>query len=366
MKFLKRYRKLHLWLLTDLVLLALFFLLRGCRPVMNAFSRYCTQPLKETLGAVCSLTTVSIANVIYVGAAGLAVLLLCAGARKLAESRCRRRTLYRMTAGTLAVILTIYTALCLLWGVNYQIDSFQDVSGIHARPASVEELETLTAAFAEELRDCAGEVPRDKNGAFAVPRSEIFAAAPSIYEGSYEEFPFLRHHDRMPKAFPHSRELSAMGFTGFYFPFTGETNLNIDCPAAFLPATIVHELGHQRGIASEQECNFLSVVVALQSGDPVYRYSGALTGYLHLGNALYRADPDRWQTVRELLPETVICDLVDNNRYWAQFESPAQDAAQNAYDSFLKNYGDADGVQSYGMVVDLLIAYYLGPAPANQ
>lgn len=81
-----------------------------------------------------------------------------------------------------------------------------------------------------------------------------------------------------------------MDFTGFYFPFTGEANLNVDCPASFLPSTIVHEMAHQRGIASEQECNFIAIAVSLASGDPVYRYSGLLMGYVHLGNALYRAD----------------------------------------------------------------------------
>ena len=79
--------------------------------------------------------------------------------------------------------------------------------------------------------------------------------------------------DHTPKAISCSTVLSAMDFTGFYFPFTGEANLNVDCPASFLPSTIVHEMAHQRGIASEQECNFIAIAVSLASGDPVYRYS---------------------------------------------------------------------------------------------
>ena len=43
----------------------------------------------------------------------------------------------------------------------------------------------------------------------------------------------------------------------------------MDCPASFLPSTIVHEMAHQRGIASEQECNFIAIAVSLASGDPV-------------------------------------------------------------------------------------------------
>ena len=363
MNFLKRYWKLHLWLFCDLVVLGFFYLFRGNRAVMNALSRFVTQPLKETLGFLCSFTTISMAEVMYVTLAGLIVLLLGVGARKLWESHEKRRTLYRMISGTVAVALTIYTALCLLWGVNYRIDSFQDKSGIHARPASAEELGDLTAYFARELNALADQVPRDENGSFAATQEEILAASTSIYEASYEEFPFLRHTDRTPKAFVHSRLLSIMGFAGSYFPFTGETYLNVDCPLVNLPSTIVHELGHQRGFASEQECNFLAVVVAMKSDDPVYRYSGALRGYTHLGNALFRADPERWLAIVKTLPKETILDIVEDNRYWEELQTPTReairDASHSTYDSFLKNYGVEEGMKSYGMVVDLLIAYYL-------
>ena len=77
-----------------------------------------------------------------------------------------------------------------------------------------------------------------------------------------------------------SRVMSAMGFTGFYFPFTGECNVNVDFPAATLPTTVAHELSHRRGIASEQECNFLAVLACLRCGDAAYRYAGALSGYI--------------------------------------------------------------------------------------
>ena len=169
----------------------------------------------------------------------------------------------------------------------------------------------------------------------------------------------LRAGERRPKAFRCSDALSAIGFTGFFFPFTGEANLNVDSPAAWLPSTICHELAHLRGVASEQECNFIAILAATRSDDPAYRYSGWLLGYIYLANALYRYAPDRWQAIRETLPESVVADIRANNAYWAQFEGPVSTAWDRVYDSFLKGYGDADGVQSYGTVVDLLLAYYL-------
>ena len=53
-------------------------------------------------------------------------------------------------------------------------------------------------------------------------------------------------------------------------------------------------------------------------------------------------------------------DLADNNAYWDQFEDKATATiTQGVYDGFLKSYGDTDGVQSYGTVVDLLVTWYL-------
>ena len=54
--------------------------------------------------------------------------------------------------------------------------------------------------------------------------------------------------------------MSAMGFTGVYFPFTGETNINIDAPQVFMPCTVAHEIAHQMGITSESECNFIGIL----------------------------------------------------------------------------------------------------------
>ena len=56
--------------------------------------------------------------------------------------------------------------------------------------------------------------------------------------------------------------------------------------------------------------------------------------------------------------DPVVADLRDNSAYWAAFEGPVNDAAQKVYDSFLKSSGDPRGTQSYGTVVDMLMAYY--------
>ncbi len=155
-----------------------------------------------------------------------------------------------------------------------------------------------------------------------------------------------------------SRLQSVLGFTGVYFPFTGEANVNVDAPACLLPATIGHEMAHQRMVASELEANFVGIAACTSCGNTTYRYSGYLMGLIQLCNALYSADPDAWYAISEkYFTPQLAQDWIDNNEYWAALASPAEDAAEDAYDAFLKSNGQELGIPSYGACVDLLVNY---------
>ena len=198
----------------------------------------------------------------------------------------------------------------------------------------------------------------DEDGLFAAGREDILDYADTVYDCLYDEFPFLDLPDQQPKGIAFSKVMSAMNFTGFYFPFTGESNVNMDSPAMLLASTCAHELAHQRGIASEQQCNFLAVLACTRCDDANYNYSGWLLGYIHLSNALYRADREAWQEVRDSLPAEVLADLRSNSAYWSHYRGLTARFTQSLNDKMIKTYGDSLGTQSYGAVVDLLVAYY--------
>ena len=326
---------------------------------MNWVSRQVVMPLERAAASVCYRASFSVAELLYAIAAGVILLWMGATVRRLLTEKGRRgRIVYRFVLTAVCTVLTVYAGFSLLWGVNYYAESFQEQSGVYARESTPEELARVTEYFARQLAGCADQVQRDENGLFAESRDDIFADSMRVFDGVYDAFPCLRMEDHVPKGVRFSTALSAMDFTGFYFPFTGEANLNIDSPACYLPSTIAHEMAHQRGIASEQECNFIAIAASTTAQSPAYRYSGWLMGFTYLSNALYRADQEAWKQVRVLLPDTVVADLRDNSAYWAEFEGPVNDAAQKVYDSFLKSSGESRGTQSYGTVVDMLMAYY--------
>lgn len=356
--FFKRHLGVHIWLAGVLSLFGIYWYGRSSPAAANAVSAV-TQHVKDGYARLWYLFPFSVVEWFYAAFILAAPIWIAVLIRRLRRQKQDRiHTLYGGLLGLVCLYLTAGGLYCALWGVNYYADGFQAKSGIRAQPVAVEELERVTALFVRGLEETADQVARDEKGVFAVDREEIFAASPGIYENISREFPFLARRDRIPKKMFFSRLFSAMNFTGFYSPYTGESSLNVDSPACLLPANIAHELAHQRGIASEQECNFLAIAAATSSDSPVYRYSGYLMGYIHLSNALYRADRDRWAAVYAGLPETVLADLRYHSAYWEQFEGLTASVSQAVYDSSLKSYGQSDGIQSYGTVVDLLTAYY--------
>lgn len=71
--FFLKHKKLHIWLLADLCLLAAFFLTRGNRAWMNALAGHVTGPLKRAVGRLCYLTDASVMEMLYVLAALLGI-----------------------------------------------------------------------------------------------------------------------------------------------------------------------------------------------------------------------------------------------------------------------------------------------------
>lgn len=350
-------KKRYIYLILMLVLIGVFHALAGVRPAMNAVADS-TLVLRQALGKAAAVFPFSLAEALCC----LGILVLIAWLVWTVVSVCRSRSgkpacLWRRVSLLLAVLLTLYLLLCLFLGASYRAEGFREKSGLWGRPTDIDTLYDTTARFAEGLRETADLVPRDEEGRFAASLDAVFTRAPEIYRGAEAIFPFLRLDDRQPKRAFFSRLMSRFNYTGFYFPFTGEANINTDPPPCLIPATVAHEMAHQRGVASEQEANFVGILACLESDDPLYVYSGWLFGYIHLCNALYKADADRYFELAAALPESVKADLWANNEYWAQYETKAAKVSEKVYDTMLKSYGQELGVQSYGAVVDLLIAW---------
>lgn len=354
----------HIAFFASILVIALFLALRGNKALMETISEGLVRPYHRLAGRICSIVDFSVAELLYAAVILGAIAYLVRAVVLFARGENRRRRAYLTVTAFITVIAVIYAGICLVWGVYYYAESFEDKSGIETRPISAEELETVTLYFAHVANEYAAQVGRDDEGLFSEDEAELFDKGVTLYRAAAQKFPFLDGPELRTKPMTFSYIMSYINFTGFFFPFTGEANLNVHSPQCMLPATIAHELAHQRGVSAEDEANFVAILACMESGDPAYRYSAALLAYIHLGNALYKADYDAWQEVYFSLDEAVRVDLSANSAYWAQFETGAAKASEAVYTGFLQSYGQELGMKSYGACVDLLTAYYYDEAQA--
>ena len=359
MKFLREHKKLHIWLGATVLVLVLFLLFRYNRAVMTFWVDHITMPIARVMQRLTSVVPFSVAEWVIVVAVLIPICLLIRAIVRM----CRRRMsvgygLYRIGVGGLAMGLTVLAAMSLFWGANYYADGFSERAGIFPEGATVDELERVTRIFAEGLSETAYLVERDENGVFVVTIEEIFAESVYAFSGIEEVFPFLAHRDVRPKPLLSSPIWAMTSYTGFYFPFTGEANINILAPRSQVPATVLHEFAHQRGIASENEANFIAILAGIKSDDPIFSYSAWMMGYLYLSNALHRAAPDRFQAIQETLSPYVFADFADIRAYRERRHETVARVMDQLNDTMLRGYGEESGIQSYGEVVDLLIAYF--------
>ena len=170
-----------------------------------------------------------------------------------------------------------------------------------------------------------------------------------------EQYPALSGHYPKAKPVMVSDILSIQQCSGVYSPFTVEANYNRDMVPYNIPHTICHEMSHLRGFMREDEANFIGYLACLGSEDADYRYSGYLLGWIYAGNALAKVDYEQYVDNYRMLSDAVIADLDANHAFWEQYEGQVAKVQETVNDAYLKVNGQAEGVRTYGRVVDLMI-----------
>jgi len=271
------------------------------------------------------------------------------------------RQMVSLTLSMLAVLSFFFSSFVLGFSAGYRGTSLDEKLGLDRQTVSAEELDMTARALLAGLEEVLPAIDFQYGGASVMPYSikEMNRKLQDAYEKASEAYEFLPTFRSSVKQIVLSEPMTYTHISGVYTYFTGESNLNINFPDYTLPYTAAHELAHQRGIAREDEANFIAFLVCLQSDDPYIRYSGYMGVYEYVISALYRADKDRYNA---LLKETDLAfryEMIAYNTFFDKYrDHVAADVSGAINDSYLQFQGQAAGSQSYGMVVDLAVAYY--------
>ena len=107
----------------------------------------------------------------------------------------------------------------------------------------------------------------------------------------------------------------------------------------------------------EDEANFIGYLACIGSEEGGFRYSGYLTGWVYATNALAKADRVAYAEICGQLSEKAWDDLRYNNEFWGKYEGKTAEVSNRMNDTYLKLNNQSDGVNSYGRMVDLMLAY---------
>lgn len=346
------------WMLLILaVLAAVFHITKENQDWINAWVMRVSQPWKQSMGWVVSALPFSVAEVLIGGALVALLLFLVCAVWDVVKSREHTVQAGCRVLQLVTVLLAVYVLYLWLWTANYYTASLSEITGIPDEPVTVDQLEAATLYFVDRINETTDQVQRDEQGHFTADRDEIFAQSAHLYEPLEQQYPQLAGRPLAAKPVFFSELMSRLDLTGFFFPITGEANVNVHSPLFLLPATIAHELAHQRGVAQEQEANFAAVLACLSSGIPEYAYSGSMFAYIHLSNALRRVDSTRWENAAVQIDDLPWSDLELNDAYWRQYDTPMADVGNKLNDTFLKSNGQQEGTASYSAVVQMLCAW---------
>ncbi|MDU6984160.1 MAG: DUF3810 domain-containing protein [Terrisporobacter othiniensis] len=270
----------------------------------------------------------------------------------------------------ISIVGIVYFLFVVLWGLNYNRMNLKDSlivdynkshnENIKDVDYDKEDLINLYKFLIEKCNDIRAEVLEDEQKVMKcnTDYKEVLNRA----NNGYENVSILNLNKRgsyaPAKPILNSNLLCYTGITGIYSPFTGEANVNTGVPDIYIPFTTLHEMAHQRGYGSEDECNFLAYIACINNEDYDFQYSGYILALKYTASALAKVDYDALVSLNGELSSSVINDLNYSREFWKQYEGKVNEVSDNMNSNYLKANGVEEGTLSYGKVVNLLLVYY--------
>lgn len=274
----------------------------------------------------------------------------------------------RLFSLVLSVVFAAFSSFTLMFSSGYRGTSLAEKLGMERCDVTAEELAATLLILKDKVNEYASRVKFDDDGFSVMPYDTdgLSAALYSAYNEVCGEYDFIgAAHGRL-KPIMLSEPMTYTHISGVYTFVTGEANLNINYPDYVVAYSGAHELAHQRGIAREDEANFVAYLVCAAAEDDYLRYSGYLSLYRYVASALSSADRELYAETADGLDRRVIGEMRAYSVFFDKYrENTVADVSDKMNDAYLTMQGTA-GSRSYGMVVDLAVAYFAGNEPGRR
>lgn len=338
--------------------LVLYFIFTCSVPFSDWFNRSISAYLRAALGMLTAWIPFSLAEILLILLPVWIFLLIRLAVKKYSASR-KDAAVY--LGILLSIVATVGTLFVFTFAPGYYGSTLEHRLGLERAKVSARELYDTAEALREELELLTPDVTFSSDGASVMPYSlaEMNKKLSAAYEKFAQKNSCLFHFPSRIKPVLLSEAMSYTHITGVYTFFTGEANLNVHFPDYTLPYTAAHELAHQRGIAREDEANFIAYLVCIESEDVYLRYSATLSLYEYVTSALSRADRTLYKETCGKLSREILLEEDAYARFFEKYrDNVVADISEAANNAYLQSQGSPEGTRSYNLVVDLAVAYH--------
>lgn len=267
----------------------------------------------------------------------------------------------RFLCGTFSVLTLFYSSFVLTFACGYRGRTLDKALGLQRAEVTNEDLISTAEQIIEELNALSAvtEYGQDRFSVMPYSYEELNEKLNAAYIVGAERYPFIQKMKSNVKPVMLSEPMTYTHISGVYTFFTGEANVNINYPSYNLPFTMAHEMAHQRGIARENEANFVAFLICLESTDAYIRYSAYFNMLEYLSNAVYKTDIEAYRQLMKTVDINVRYEMIAYSEFFDKYrDSIASDVSGAVNNSYLISQGQTSGTRSYGLVVDLCVAYY--------
>ncbi|MBQ4096973.1 MAG: DUF3810 domain-containing protein [Clostridia bacterium] len=310
------------------------------------------------MAALSSWIPFSLAEFLLLASPVILVILVCVCLKKSARGK---RYFVRCMCTLLSVLLFVYGMFVFSFGAGYRTPTLDKKLGLTQAKVSAQDLYDTMNIVIDELNALCDDVvfATGKGSVRPYSHDECVRLCTEAYAALSDEYGFIPKMTAPVKQITLSEYLTYTHISGIYTFFTGEANLNTNYPYFVNVYSTAHEMAHQRGIARENEANFIAFLVCTTSDDPYMRYAGYLNMYEYLASPLYSASKDLYRSAVNRLDERARYDLVCYGEFFEKYRTnKAAEVSNKVNNNYLVSQGSKEGTKSYGMVVDLAVAYY--------
>ena len=321
------------------------------------FNRYISSFFRGVTALATCLIPFSVAECVIISLPVIIIVIIVGCVKRVRRSM---RAGVRYLVGLSSVVAYMFAMFVVTTAVAYNGSTLASKLGLADEPVSVDELVTAAEYMIEKMDAELGDIEFNYGQSSVMPYSlgEMNQKLLDAYDSLSDKYDFIPRLYSRVKPVALSEAMTYTHMSGMYTYYTGEANLNINFPDYNLPYTAAHELAHQRGILPENEANFVAFLVCIESDDQYIRYSGYMNMYEYINSALYSADYETFAAVYQTLDVRAVYEMYAYNDFFEKYQdNAAADISSALNDTYLKAQGQTEGEKSYGMVVDLAVAY---------